>query len=129
MILDSTFLVDLERERRKGQEGSATHFLQAHLSVSFAITFTIAGELAAGRSLGQDRDRWERFIRPFRMYDYNEDVAWAFGKSYRQLQRDGTMIGADDLWIAATALSNGIPLVTRNAREFSRVEGLDVIGY
>ncbi len=129
MILDSTFLVDFERERRRSQTGPAVNFLRAHENVSFAITFTIAGELAAGRSLGLDREKWESFIRPFQLYEYNSEVAWLFGHSFRQLQRDGLMIGANDLWIAATALANQTPVVTRNNREFSRVEGLMVLSY
>lgn len=129
MILDSTFLVDLELERIRGESGAAVTFLRAHEDVSFAITFTIAGELAAGRSLGLDRDKWVRFIQPFRLFTYSSDVAWSFGRSFRQLQRDGLMIGANDLWIAATALANDVPIVTRNDREFSRVEGLRVFGY
>ena len=39
------------------------------------------------------------------------------------------MIGANDLWIAATALANGVAVVTRNESEFSRVDGLRVLGY
>ncbi len=129
MILDSTFLVDMERERKRGEAGAAVGFLRAHEDVSFAITFTIAGELAAGRSLGLDRAKWERFIRPFRIFDYSPEVAWIFGRSFRRLQQDGLMIGANDLWIAATALANDVPVVTRNDREFSRVEDLKVFGY
>jgi tRNA(fMet)-specific endonuclease VapC len=129
MILDSTFLVDLERERTRGAAGPAVAFLSAHLNTPFAITFTVAGELAAGRSLGQDRERWRRFIQPFRLYDYSADVAWCFGAAFRQLQHDGRIIGANDLWIAATGLAYGVPVVTRNDREFSRVEGLRVVGY
>jgi tRNA(fMet)-specific endonuclease VapC len=129
MILDSTFLVDLERERKRGEQGPAVAFLRTHEDVFFAITFTIAGELAAGRSLGLDREKWERFIHPFRMYAYSPEVAWTFGRAFRQLQREGTLIGANDLWIAATALANNVPIVTRNDRDFSRVEGLQVFGY
>ncbi len=33
------------------------------------------------------------------------------------------------LWIAATALAHGVPLVTRNERHFRRVPELEVIGY
>ena len=129
MILDSTFLVDMERERRRREVGSAVRFLRANEHVSFAITFTIAGELAAGRSLGLDREKWQRFIQPFRLYEYSQEVAWQFGQSYRQLQRDGQMIGANDLWIAATALANKVSVVTRNDHEFSRVQGLQVLSY
>ena len=39
------------------------------------------------------------------------------------------MIGGNDLWIAATAVAHGVPVVTRNARHYRRVPGLDVRGY
>jgi tRNA(fMet)-specific endonuclease VapC len=43
-----------------------------------------------------------------------------------RLERAGTPIGANDLWIAAQALSLGHRMVTDNEREFSRVDGLAV---
>lgn len=43
MILDSTFLVDFERESRKQINGPATRFIEAHQDEALMITFTIAG--------------------------------------------------------------------------------------
>lgn len=129
MILDSTFLVDFEREVRRGEAGPAVKFLEARPEATLAITFTIAGELAAGDSLGMDRAKWEEYIRPFEMLDYAAEVGWTFGKIHRALRKDGAMIGANDLWIAATALVHGRPVVTRNVAEFSRVPALEVLGY
>ncbi len=129
MILDSTFLVDFERELRQGATGPATRYLEAHADLPLAITFTIAGELAAGDTLGGSRARWEEFIRPFHLYEYSSDVAWRFGSVFRALKAAGTLIGANDMWIAATALAHGQPLLTRNAREFARVPGLQVESY
>ncbi len=40
------------------------------------------------------------------------------------LERAGTPIGGNDLWIAAHARSRGLVLVTHNTREFERVPGL-----
>ena len=40
------------------------------------------------------------------------------------LQRAGTPIGNNDLWIAAHALALSVPLVSNNLREFERVPGL-----
>ena len=37
--------------------------------------------------------------------------------------------GDNDLWIGATALELGEPLVTRDHQHFSRIAGLTVIGY
>lgn len=49
-----------------------------------------------------------------------------YGKLRAYLQRLGTPIGPNDLFIAAHALSLGAMLVTANTREFFRVPGLVV---
>ncbi|MFM8720545.1 MAG: type II toxin-antitoxin system VapC family toxin, partial [Chthoniobacterales bacterium] len=36
-------------------------------------------------------------------------------------------IGQNDLWIAAVAMANGLPLVSRNKRHFGKIEGLKLI--
>lgn len=93
------------------------------------ITFTIAGELAAGESLGRHRSRWEEFIRPFNMLDFNADVGWHFGEIYRELKAAGQLIGTNDIWIAATARAYRVNLVTHNHEDFSRIKGITVFGY
>lgn len=45
---------------------------------------------------------------------------------WAELVRRGTMIGAHDLIIAATALAHGHSLATLNRREFSQVRGLQL---
>jgi predicted nucleic acid-binding protein len=45
------------------------------------------------------------------------------------LNRAGRGIDAMDLLIATAAVVDGSPLVTRNARHFSGIPGLAVIGY
>jgi predicted nucleic acid-binding protein len=128
LILETTFLVDLERELARGRSGPAQEFLESHESATLHITHTIAGELAAGASLS-DRDRWRDFVAPFRILPFDEEVAWQYGQSYRYLKEQGLLIGTNDLWIAATALAYDMPLASRNWRHFGRVPGLKIASY
>lgn len=50
----------------------------------------------------------------------------SYGEIRAQLERAGTLIGGNDLLIAAHALATGCTVVTDNRREFERVEGLRV---
>lgn len=49
-----------------------------------------------------------------------------YGKLRTTLEKQGKIIGANDLWIAAHALALDLTLVTNNTREFSRVDGLKI---
>lgn len=53
-------------------------------------------------------------------------AAEVYGEIRAALTRRGELIGSNNLWIAAHALSAGHTLVTRNDREFRRVPGLKV---
>lgn len=128
LILETTFLVDLERELARGEAGPAQAFLEGHADAGLHVTFTIAGELAAGIPQ-TDRAAWERLLSPFHVLPWTPEVGWHYGQLYRYLADQGLLIGTNDLWIAATAIAHALPLVTANDRHFSRVPGLDVRRY
>lgn len=128
LILETTFLIDLERELARGTPGAAQAFLEQHAAAPLYLTFTVAGELAAG--MPQDgRHRWEAFLQPFQILSSTADVCWEYGQAFRYLQVNGLMIGTNDLWIAATAVAFKKPLVTANAKELRRVPGLQLLEY
>ena len=54
------------------------------------------------------------------------DVAKSYASIRSDLERKGQIIGGNDLWIAAHALSLGLTLITNNTDEFSRVDGLKI---
>lgn len=125
LILETSFLIDLEREAVRSSPGAAHEFLDRHEEAELYVTVTVAGELAAGTSLS-DRARWEEFLAPFQMLPIDRAAAWEYGRAYRYLEANGRLIGGNDLWIAATALAHGMPVVTRNPAHFSRVPGLEI---
>lgn len=57
-----------------------------------------------------------------------ETVA-AYARLYAQCRQERRAIGPADLWIAATALRHGVPLITRNQRAFAGLPGLEIVGY
>lgn len=68
----------------------------------------------------------ERFLLPLEVLAFDAEAARHYGRIRAILKRAGTLIGGNDLLIAAHALSVGATLVTNNAREFNRVKGLHV---
>ncbi len=128
LILETSFLVDLERELIADGPGPAQLFLQSHQAQKLHITFTIAGELAAGPRMSE-RATGERLVSPFEVIPCTAEVSWRYGRLYRYLRENGLLIDANDLWIAATALAFGMPVVTRNEKHFARVPELNVMGY
>ncbi len=129
MILDTTFLIDLERELRRQEDGAACAALRTReMQTPLCVTETVLGELAAGDSLA-DRNTWERFIAPYHVLPMDRETAWHYGCVFRALRRSGRLIGANDLWIAAAGLAHQLPILTRNGKEFRQVPGLRVLEY
>jgi len=60
-------------------------------------------------------------------FDVPADRAYATLRA--SLERRGSVIGSNDMLIAAHALAESATLVTGNEREFRRVDGLGVINW
>jgi tRNA(fMet)-specific endonuclease VapC len=67
-----------------------------------------------------------KFLSGFNIIDFDAASAKSYGRIYADLQSKGNIIGAMDMLIAATAISNGMILVTNNVGEFSRVNGIEI---
>ena len=57
---------------------------------------------------------------------FDKNAAMAYGDVCSSLEKRGLVIGGNDLFIAAHALSLNLTLVTNNQRAFSRVNGLKI---
>ena len=128
VILETSFLIDLERERLAGDEGPAHTALERHAQRRLVVTETIAGELAVGIPPGS-RSAWEALLAPFAVIPIDRSVAWHYGQVHRFLSANGMLIGANDMWIAATARAHDIAVLTRDVAHFRRVPDLGVIAY
>jgi predicted nucleic acid-binding protein len=125
--IDTDMLVDLER----GVTNPAVE--QAIGSEDRAISVITVSELLHGvhRAKGAQRTRRSAFVEhllaELHAIPITETVARVHADVWARLAARGQVIGAHDLWIAATALAHGLGIATGNAEEFERVPGLRVI--
>ncbi len=72
----------------------------------------------------EKRHEVERLTARLDVLPFDDEAAGHFGDIRADLERQGRVIGPDDLMIAAHARSRGLAVVTGNLGEFSRVPGL-----
>jgi len=128
MLLDTTFLIDLQKELAGRGRSGAMAFLSTHAQETAHITLVTWMEFAEGFP-DEKAELCRAFLRRFRLVAPTRTTAWQASRISRQLRKAGKSIGDHDIWIAATALEHLMPLVTRNTRHFSRVLGLKVVNY
>jgi len=126
VLIDTTVLVDAER---RGQALDDVVGDQER-----GISAITASELLHGVHRAEEgavRARRSAFVEhvisAMEPLPITTAVARAHAAVWAQLEKDGNMIGAHDLWIAATALSHGMEVATPNAKDFERVPGLTVV--
>lgn len=131
--LDTSFLVDLLRETKRGSDGPARSWLRENQHEPLAISPFVLCELMAGAELQEKPDEERRRVRtvisglPVALVD--ERLAATFGKTYAELRKRGQAIGTMDLLIASVALVEGAGLLTANAEHFGRIGSLKVVAY
>jgi tRNA(fMet)-specific endonuclease VapC len=127
VLIDTDLLVDLERGVANPQVDKAIG------DDDRAISVITVSELLHGvhRATGAQRTRRRAFVEHLlagmQAIEITEQIARVHAEVWAELAGKGRMIGAHDLWIAATALAHGMDLATGNGDEFRRVSGLRVI--
>ena len=94
------------------------------------ISATVLGELWHGIRKSASPDQGKAllglFTRQVGVLHPDEGTAEIYGGIAASLERKGTKIPVNDIWIAAAALECGLPLATSDAH-FQRVDGLQVL--
>lgn len=121
-MLDTSVLIDLE------------HLDSSQLPAEVAVSAITMAELAAGPHATEDHDersrRQDRLQRAEAAFDplpFDADAARAYGRVFAAVTGAGRKARgarAVDLLIAATALASGLPVYTRNGRDFEALDGL-----
>lgn len=131
--LDTSFLVDLLRETAREEPGAASEFLERHLDDELRTSLFVACELMLGVERSErgveERRRVEEIFTVVPLVLPSASLAPIYGRVLAGLQRRGEAIATMDLLIAAAALAEGVPLVTRNLGHFERIPDLRLLDY
>jgi tRNA(fMet)-specific endonuclease VapC len=128
VLIDASVLIEHERGRVS---------LEPHLAgreqEEFFLSAITASALLHGVHRATDpkvRARRSAFVEAvlerFPLLPVDLAIARAHAQLWSGLMAEGRLIGAHDLWLAATCLAHGLSMVTTNMREFARVPGLAV---
>src|ERR1700730_6009185 len=95
--------------------------------VMSAITY---GDLYYGANKSNQRTRalegLDELIPDIPAENLTSAAAEAYGEIRATLEKQGRLIGNNDLWIGAHAKALEVTLATNNARDFKRIAGLSV---
>jgi tRNA(fMet)-specific endonuclease VapC len=124
-LLDTNILSDLVRQpqgtvaRRIAEAGEET----ICTSIIVAAELRFGAEKSGSNKLG---DQVDLILSAIEILPLESPADREYGKLRHYLARKGTLIGPNDMLIAAQALGGGLIVVTANTGEFSRVSGLKV---
>jgi tRNA(fMet)-specific endonuclease VapC len=125
VLIDTSVLVDLER----GGSSLAQVEDEEHLISVISVSELLHGlHRAVDEAVRVRRGAFvERTLSALVPIPITSGVARIHAAIWANLEAAGEVIGTHDLWIAATALSHGLTVVTCNARDFERVPGLSML--
>ena len=123
VLLDTSVLIDFFRKQNK--RNSFFYSLSAK-KIKFTVSTITRFEVFAGQSNSQN-SFWLNFYKNVKILDFDDNCAFHAGKIVKQLKQENKMIEIADIFIAATALANNLPMATLNIKHFNRIDKLEVI--
>jgi len=128
VLIDTSVLIGSERGRINLKEKLADRENE-----EFFLSVVTASELLHGIHRAQDepiRARRSAFVeavlQSFPLLPIDLPTARLHAQIGADLASRGSLIGPNDLWLAASAIAHDLSLATGNVREFNRVSGLTV---
>ena len=128
-LLDTNICIYIAKQRPPSVAARFAKLAAGSVGMSL-ITY---GELRYGAEKSSQRgstlEKLERLKSIIPVITPDAAVGERYGAIRAHLERAGTPIGNNDLWIAAHALSLGVTLISNNLREFERVPKLKLANW
>lgn len=122
-LADTTILIDYFRKTDKANSILVALFDRGY---DFSISAITHYEIYSGATTAQ-LSFWANILSRTKVLFFDQTVAQVAVDVNTMLKRKREQIGIADLFIAATAISNKLPLVTLNRKHFDRIDGLTLL--
>ena len=122
-MLDTNFCIRVLRDRPPGMR-ERFNAEAGSLCISTVVLTELLYGAAKSALPRHNRDQVEHFAARLEVLPFDQEAADHAADIRAPLEREGRMIGGDDVLIAGHARSRGVIVVTHNMREFTRVDGL-----
>ena len=125
-MLDTNICIYIRKKNPPEVFARFEHMIPGQIVIS-VVTY---GELCFGANRSPERSqafaKLNEALADIQVEPLTMAVGLAYGGLRASLEKQGRLIGANDLWIGAHALTMNLTLVTNNEQEFRRIAGLKV---
>lgn len=128
LIADTTVLIDLWRFGSK--RNRISELIEKAGEASLVVPWITQAEFSRGALFkGISLIELEPFYSGFLLLALDQKTMDCYCELWGVMAGNGKAPDYPDLWIAACAVTRGIPVLTRNAKHFNQIPGLDVVAY
>lgn len=122
-LIDTTILIDYFRKTDKANSKLVFLFDQGY---DFSISAITHYEIYSGATAAQ-LPFWTNMLARTNVLPFDQTISRVAVDINAMLKRKRKQIGIADLFIAATAITNNLPLSTLNRKHFDRIDGLSLL--
>ncbi len=113
-----------------GKDSSLVKKFQANSPSNIKIASIVQAELLFGvansKKIRENSLKLAKFLEPYEIRLFDSAAASVYAQIRFELTKKGTLIGPNDLILAAIVLANQGTLATRNIGEFNRLKNLKI---
>ncbi len=122
VLIDTSIIIDYLRKKNKKK----SQFYKSVGNYTLFVSTITLFELFAGAKDERKRQDIDNIMEYVKILPFTKNTAKKSGEIHQSLKNKNKLIEIKDLFIAATALSHNLPLMTLNVKHFDRIEDLNV---
>ncbi len=123
LVIDTSIIIDHLRKRNK-RKSTLFHIVDDYV---LHLPTVVEFELFAGATDAEKRQDIHSVLEFCTVLPLTSEIVQEAARVYQELKRHNQRIEIRDVFIASTAMMYAYPLMTFNAKHFSRIDALNLL--